>query len=148
MEAAAVRALPHEGEKGMELVAFVTLLAVLQYFLFGFQVGQMRARHGVKAPAMSGHPEFERMFRVQQNTMEQLVMFIPALWICAQYGDPRWAAGIGLFFVVGRFIYKRAYVADPAKRGLGFTIGVVATSILIGWGLYGASRAIWSAYLS
>ncbi len=132
----------------MELVALITLLALLQYFLFGFNVGQMRVKHGVKAPATSGAPEFERMFRVQQNTMEQIVMFVPALWICAHFGDPRWAAGIGLFFIIGRFIYKAAYVADPAKRGLGFTISVLSTTILIGWGLYGAGREIWSTYLS
>ncbi len=132
----------------MEFVALVTLLAVMQYFLFGFNVGQMRVKHGVKAPATSGHPEFERMFRVQQNTMEQLVMFIPALWICAQFGDPRWVAGIGLFFVIGRFIYKSAYVADPAKRSLGFTISVLSTTILILWGLYGIGREIWGTYLS
>ncbi len=132
----------------MELVALITLIAVIQYFVFGFQVGQMRAKHGVKAPAMSGHPDFERMFRVQQNTMEQLIMFIPALWICAQFGDPRWAAGIGLFFIIGRFIYKNAYVADPARRSLGFTISVLSTTVLIGWGLYGTGREIWSTYLS
>ena len=131
----------------MEFVALVTLLAVMQYFLFGFNVGQMRVKHGVKAPATSGHPEFERMFRVQQNTMEQLVMFIPALWICAQFGDPRWVAGIGLF-IIGRFIYKSAYVADPAKRSLGFTVSVLSTTILILWGLYGIGREIWSTYLS
>ena len=132
----------------MEFVALITLLALLQYFVFGFQVGQMRVRHGVKAPAMSGHPEFERMFRVQQNTMEQLVMFVPALWICAYAGDPRWAAGIGVFFIVGRFIYKGAYVADPSKRGLGFATSVVSTAVLIGWSLYGIGREIWSTYLS
>ncbi len=132
----------------MELAALVTLLALLQYLVFGFQVGKMRAKHGVKAPAMSGHPEFERMFRVQQNTMEQLVMFIPALWICAHIGDPRWAAGIGLFFIIGRFIYKRSYVADPSKRSLGFSISIVSTTILTLWGLYGAGRGIWSTYLS
>ena len=132
----------------MELVALITLLALLQYFIFGFQVGQMRAKHGVKAPAMSGHPEFESMFRVQQNTLEQLVMFIPALWICAHHGDPRWAAGIGLFFIIGRFIYKRAYVADPAKRGLGFTVTVLSTTVLILWSLYEIGREIWSTYLS
>ena len=132
----------------MELVALITLLALLQYLVFGFQVGQMRAKHGVKAPAMSGHPEFERMFRVQQNTMEQLILFIPALWICGHVGDPRWAAGIGLIFIIGRFIYKRTYVADPSTRSLGFTISIVATTILIGWGLYGTCREIWSTYLS
>ena len=132
----------------MEFVALITLIALIQYFVFGFQVGQMRAKHGVKAPAMSGHPEFERMFRVQQNTLEQLVMFMPALWICAHHGSPRWAAVIGLFFIIGRFIYKRSYVADPAKRGHGFTITLLSTTVLIGWGLYGIGSALWSTYLS
>ncbi len=132
----------------MELVALITLLALMQYFLFGLQVGQMRMKHSVKAPATSGHPEFERMFRVQQNTTEQLLLFLPALWVCAQYGDPRWAAGFGLVFIVGRFVYRSAYVADPAKRSLGFTIGILATLILIGWGLYGVAREIWSVYLN
>lgn len=132
----------------MDLVALITLLALMQYFLFGLQVGQMRGKHGVKAPATSGHPEFERMFRVQQNTTEQLLLFLPALWVCAQYGDPRWAAGIGLVFIIGRFVYRSAYVGDPGKRGLGFTIGILATLVLIGWGLFGAARAIWSTYLS
>ena len=132
----------------MELVALITLIALIQYFVFSFQVGQMRAKHGVKAPAMSGHPEFERMFRIQQNTMEQLVIFLPALWICAQFGDPRWAAGIGLGFVIGRFIYRSAYLADPAKRGTGFILGFLAIVVLIGWGLYGIGRQVWSTYLS
>ena len=132
----------------MELVTLVTLLALMQYFLFGFNVGQMRVKHGVKAPATSGHPEFERMFRVQQNTMEQLVMFIPALWLCALHGDPRWAAGIGFLFIVGSFIYKSSYVTDPAKRSLGFTIGILSTTILIGWSLYANVREIWIVYLS
>ncbi|MDJ0909720.1 MAG: MAPEG family protein [Woeseiaceae bacterium] len=132
----------------MELVALITLIALIQYFAFSFQVGQMRVRHGVNAPAMSGHPDFERMFRIQQNTMEQLVIFLPALWICAHFGDPRWAAGIGLFFIIGRFIYRSAYLSDPGKRGTGFIIGFLAITVLIGWGLFGTAREIWSTYLS
>ena len=67
----------------MEYIAIVTLLALMQFMLFSIQVGAMRVKHGVKAPATVGHPDFERMFRIQQNTMEQLVVFIPALWVYA-----------------------------------------------------------------
>ncbi|MBT8091989.1 MAG: MAPEG family protein, partial [Gammaproteobacteria bacterium] len=65
----------------MTPIAIVTILALGQFILFSIQVGSMRGKHGVDAPAIAGHPEFERMFRIQQNTMEQLVAFIPALWI-------------------------------------------------------------------
>lgn len=122
----------------MEAIAIVTILALMQYFFFGVQVGQMRVKHGVKAPATSGHPEFERMFRVQQNTLEQLVMFLPALWIYGYFGKPLWAAAAGIVFIIGRFIYKRSYVADPKKRSTGFTVSIVATSFLMVAGLIAA----------
>ena len=76
----------------MELPIIVTTVALLQFIWFCVQVGGMRAKHDVKAPAMSGPPEFERMMRVQQNTMEQLVVFLPALWMHAYVVNPKWAA--------------------------------------------------------
>ena len=127
----------------MEAVAVVTILALIQYFVFGYQVGVMRGKHGVKAPAITGAPEFERMFRVQQNTLEQLVMFVPAIWIYAYFGNPLWAAAIGLVFIVGRFIYKRSYVADASKRSTGFTISVVAVSVLLVAGLFAAGKDLY-----
>ncbi len=132
----------------MEAVAFVTLLALIQFFIFSLQVGQMRAKHGVKAPAITGHPEFERTFRVQQNTMEQLVIFLPALWVYGYFGKPLYAAAAGLVFIIGRFIYKSAYVADPSRRSTGFTIGFIAISVLIVGGLYSVGRGLWIEYLS
>ena len=128
----------------MEAIAVVTILALMQFYLFGIQVGQMRARHGIKAPAITGHPEFERMFRVQQNTMEQLVMFIPALWIFGYFGQPLWAAAIGLVFIVGRQIYKMAYVADASRRALGFTISTAAVAVLMIAGLISAGYGIYT----
>ena len=80
----------------MEYVAIVTILVLIQYLWFGTEVGIMRGRHGVNAPATTGAPEFERMFRVQQNTMEQLVVVVPALWIFATYVSAIWAAGLGI----------------------------------------------------
>jgi len=128
------------GKKGvmMEFPAIVTALALLQFVWFSVQVGGMRGKHGVKAPAVSGPPEFERMMRVQQNTMEQLVVFLPALWLHAYFVNPLWAAGIGLVFIIGRFIYRAAYLKDPAGRSVGFTTGFFATATLLIWSLVSA----------
>ena len=130
----------------MEAIAFVTLLALIQYLVFGYQVGQMRVKHGVKAPATSGPAEFERMFRVQQNSMEQLVLFLPALWIYGYFGNPLWGAIAGLVFIVGRYVYKRSYLVDPPKRGRGFMIGLAATAFVIVAGLVVAGRNLWAGW--
>lgn len=122
----------------MEAMAIVTILALLQFIYFTVHVGQMRMKHGVKAPATTGDSEFERAFRVQQNTMEQLVVVLPAMWICGQYFDPLYAAGLGVVFIVGRFVYRASYLKDPATRTNGFTIGVVATFVMLFGGLVGA----------
>ena len=122
----------------MEYVAIVTCLALIQTFVFAFKVGSERARHGVQAPAITGAPEFERAFRAHQNTLEQLVLFVPALWIFASYWRADVAAGIGLVFLIARQIYRNAYVGDPAARGTGFIIGAAALMVLILGGLAGA----------
>lgn len=132
----------------MEAIAVMTVLVLLQYFLFGFQVGQLRGRHGVRAPATSGHPEFERMFRIQQNSLEQLVIFIPALWMFGYFADPLWGAGLGLIYVVGRYLYKRGYLADPSKRGPGFAISATVTMILLLGALWRAGRLAYLHYLA
>lgn len=124
----------------MEAVAIVTILALGQFILFSVQVGSMRGKHGVKAPAITGHPEFERMFRVQQNSMEQLVAFIPALWMFAYLVNPLWGAGMGLVFIVGRFIYRSSYIKDPDARGMGFTITFIPTAVMLVWGLIAALK--------
>ena len=122
----------------MEAIAIVTVLALVQFVWFSIQVGSMRQKHGVKAPAMSGHPEFERMMRVQQNTMEQLVVFLPSLWLYGHLVNPLWGAGIGVVYLVGRFIYRAAYLADPSTRSLGFSTGFIATAVLLVWSLVAA----------
>ena len=126
----------------IEYTAIVTLLVLMQFMLFSIQVGAMRVKHGVKAPATTGHAEFERMFRVQQNTMEQLVVFVPALWIYAYLVNPLWGAGIGLLFIIGRFVYRAAYLKDPASRSNGFTIGVLAIAVLLVWSLVAAVMSL------
>jgi uncharacterized MAPEG superfamily protein len=126
----------------MEFIAIVMALALLQFVLFGYQVGAMRGKHGVKAPATSGADEFERMNRVHQNTMEQLVVTIPGLWLFGHYVDPLWGAGIGLVYILSRFVYKASYLKDPAKRGLAFGVGTSATAILVLGGLINAVREV------
>lgn len=104
----------------MHYVALVGLLALLQYLVFGMLVGRARGKYGVKAPAVTGNEVFERYFRVQQNTLELLVVFLPALWLFALYASAGWAAILGATYLVGRVLYFRSYVADPAQRGIGF----------------------------
>jgi uncharacterized MAPEG superfamily protein len=127
-----------EIEHTMESVAIVTALALLQYIYFAVLVGQARGKFGVNGPAVTGHPVFERYFRVQMNTLELLVAFLPGLWLFAQYVSPVWAAVLGAVYIVGRFVYLRAYVADPAKRGLGFGLSMLPTLALLLGGLVGA----------
>ncbi len=122
----------------MDLVAIIIVLALMQFVYFGIRVGQMRAKHGVKAPEMTGDPEFMRMFRIHQNTMEQLVVFIPALWIFVQYWEPKWGAAIGLIYIASRFVYYLGYLKDPKDRGRGFGIGFVTIAVLMVGGLAGA----------
>ena len=126
----------------MEYVTIITVLALLQYVWFGIQVGSLRAKHEVKAPAMSGPPEFERMFRVHYNTMEQLVLFLPALWIHAQYANPLWGAVLGGVFIVGRFLYRAEYLKDPGSRSPGFTITITASLVLMIWALVAAIKEL------
>jgi glutathione S-transferase len=115
----------------MNYVHVVAVLAILQFFLFGVLVGRARKQYGVRAPATAGHELFERAFRVQMNTLEQLVAFLPALLIAALYWPNAIIASIGVVYVVGRFIYRQQYVADPTKRALGFLLTVVPTFILL-----------------
>lgn len=122
----------------MAYLAIVTLLALIEFFVFGILVGRARGKYGIKAPATSGHPEFERYFRVHQNTLEQLVLFLPALWIFGELVSPTWGAGLGVVFLVGRAVYAVGYYADPEKRGFGFLIGTLANFVLVLGGLWGA----------
>jgi uncharacterized MAPEG superfamily protein len=113
--------------------AVVTILAILVVFWTGLTVGGMRGKHNIQAPATTGHPEFDRAYRVQMNTMEQFVLFLPLLWLANAFFHmlPLLTGAIGLVWIVGRIIYALAYMADPAKRSLGFTISILATAGLL-----------------
>ncbi len=106
----------------MSAVDVIAVVAILQYLIFAGLVSRARVVHGVKAPALTGHAQFERIYRVHMNTLELLVAFLPLLYIAAK-SWPAWAvSGIGGVYLLGRFVYWRTYVHDPAKRSLGFLL--------------------------
>lgn len=126
----------------MEPVAVVIVLALIEYVVFGMLVGRARGKYGVKAPATTGHEIFERWFRVHQNTLELLVVFVPSIWLFGQYVDPTWAAVLGLVYIVARILYLLGYVSDPAKREIGFALSVLPIMVLLVGALWGAGREL------
>ena len=110
--------------------ALVTCLAILFYLYTGVQVGKARATFGIKAPATSGNPDFERVFRVQMNTLEWLPFFLPSLWLFAIYISDPGAAVLGLVWIAGRFLYMTGYSQAAEKRERGFGIQALAAGIL------------------
>ena len=114
----------------MKYTALVTVAALVFTLMLSVRVGRLRARLGVDAPAMSGEPLFDRVFRIHMNTVEQLVLFVPLLWLATSVlGDPI-AAGVGAVWIVGRVVYANAYATDPARRGPGMVITLVSTGVL------------------
>lgn len=129
------------------LTAAVTILSVLFVFYTGIVVAQMRGKHSIAAPAVTGHPEFERAYRVQVNTLEQFVMFLPLLWLATAYFKalPWLPAVLGLVWVIGRFMYMSGYLAAAEKRSMGFLVTSLATAgllILSIWGLVATWMAV------
>lgn len=122
----------------MNWVAVVTVLALIEYTWLTMRCARVRALFGVRAPAVTGHHMFERHYRVQQNTLEQLVAFVPALWLFAAYVSPGWSAILGIVFIAGRALYARAYVANPRSRGPGFGLSAGTTLVLLVGALIGA----------
>ncbi len=124
------------------LPALVLCLAIILFIATAIKVGAARSKYGIHAPATSGHPEFERIFRVQQNTLEQLVAFIPSLVLFAQYVSPNWAAGVGLVWIVGRIWFALSYYAEAEKRGPGFMLTFTALVVLLGGAMIGIAASL------
>ncbi|MBP6012082.1 MAG: MAPEG family protein [Alphaproteobacteria bacterium] len=124
------------------LVVLVTLGSLLFLFWTGILVAQARGKHGIKAPAVTGNPDFERTYRVQMNTLEWMPLFLGSLWIFAMYWDPRIAAALGLVWIVGRVMYAQGYIAEAGKRSMGFMVQGVAVLLLFGGGLVGAVMSL------
>ena len=115
----------------MQWTACITLAALVVYVWMGINAGKARVTYKVPAPLMDGPVEFQSVQRVQANTVEQMVLFLPALWMCAAFLGDRWAAGGGLLWVVGRIVYAQGYYKDPAKRSAGFGISFGASAMLM-----------------
>lgn len=115
----------------MNYVDLVAVLAVAQLIFFGVLVGSARGRYGVAAPAVSGHEMFERAYRVQMNTLELIVAFLPAMFIAGKYWPEAYVAGAGAVYLAGRLIYWRSYVTAPASRGVGFALSMIPILALL-----------------
>jgi glutathione S-transferase len=124
-------------------IALVILLALLEYMVFGFLVGGARERYKIPAPATSGHPDFERTFRVHYNTLELLVVFVPAIWLFGMYLNPRWGAIIGAVFLVGRALYAVGYIRAAEKRSIGAMLSFASVAVLLFGALFGVIRVLW-----
>jgi glutathione S-transferase len=122
----------------MELATIIIALALIEYIIFSILVAKARGTYEIKAPAVSGDPIFERYYRVQENTLELLIIFIPGMLMFAYYISENIAAALGAVFIIGRFIYLKSYVADPKTRSLGFSLSFFPILILVIGGLVGA----------
>ena len=110
--------------------ALVTCLAISLYFFTSIRVSQARATFGIKVPSITGNPDFERVFRVQMNTLEWMPIFLPSLWLFAIYVSDSIAAAIGLVWIGGRVLYMTGYSQAAERRGRGFGIQAMATGLL------------------
>jgi glutathione S-transferase len=116
---------------GTHELEIVTLLALLQYSILGVMVGRARQRYGVEAPATTGNPDFERYFRVHENTLESLIVFLPAVWIFSLTVNYHFGVALGLLFVIVRIIYARGYLSAAAKRAPGAIATAAINGILV-----------------
>ncbi|MBE9119947.1 MAPEG family protein [Tychonema sp. LEGE 07199] len=117
--------------------SLITISALILYFILTLNVGRARFKYKVSPPQMTGNPDFERVVRVHQNTLEQLILFLPSLWIFSQFISPIWAAGIGAVWIIGRILFAWGYYQAAEKRAAGFGISTLATLTLLGGSLIG-----------
>ena len=125
-----------------QLPEVVVLLAVLLQFGTMWVVGHARGKYGIKAPATTGHPAFERAYRVQINTLEAVLLFLPTLWLATRYGYSGWAGVAGLVWVAGRVWYALGYLKDAARRGGGYLLGMLGWAAVLLMALAGTGRAL------
>lgn len=127
--------------------AVITILIIVFYFYTGVNVGRMRVKHGVKAPATSGHPMFDRAFRVQMNTLEHLPVVLSLLWMTTFLftAIPLAGAAMGIVWLLGRVVYMDSYMKDPEKRGPGFGICALAELVLLILAILGIAQGFAAA---
>jgi glutathione S-transferase len=126
----------------MAYAHLVIALALLEFLVFGFAVARARTRYNVPAPATTGNEVFERYFRVQMNTLEQLIVFVPSMLLFARYLNADIAAALGALFIIGRAVYFRGYVKAPAARHIGFVLSALPNLALLLGALIGTLRAV------
>ncbi|MBD0303689.1 MAG: MAPEG family protein [Tolypothrix sp. T3-bin4] len=111
--------------------SLITALTLLLYLVITINVGRARAKYKVPPPRMTGDAGFERALRVQQNTLEQLVFFLPAFWLFSFYVNPLWGALIGAIWLIGRIAYAWGYYQAAEKRMIGFVISSISSVVLL-----------------
>jgi glutathione S-transferase len=121
----------------LPLPSLITVLTLLLYFVLTINVGWARAKYNVPAPETTGDPNFERVLRVQQNTLEQLVFFLPLLWLFSFYINPLWGSIIGGVWILGRILYAWGYYQAAEKRGIGFAISSLGSMVLLLGSIFG-----------
>ena len=112
--------------------SLITVSALILYFVVTINVGRARFKYKVSPPQVTGNPDFERVLRVQQNTLEQMILFLPSLWLFAQFISPIWASVIGAVWIIGRILFAWGYYQAAEKRAVGFGISTLATLALLG----------------
>lgn len=127
-----------------QLVPLVVLLNVLLLIWAMVEVGRARVRYRVPPPATSGPVEFESRFRVQMNTTEQTLMFLPTLWLCSTYFRADVAGLVGLLWILGRVVYALGYYRAPKHRTMGFAIASLAFLVLLLSGAFGLLRQLFA----
>jgi glutathione S-transferase len=128
--------------KTLVFPAFTTVLTLMVFFVITANVGRARVKYKVPVPQTAGDPNFERVFRVQQNTLEQLILFLPSLWLFSLFVSPIWGAGIGGVWVIGRILYAWGYYQEAQKRILGFGINVLSVIVLLLGSMVGIIRIL------
>ena len=118
---------------GGHALEIVTLLALLEYSILGLMVGRARQTYGVEAPATTGNPDFERYNRVHVNTLEALIVFLPAVWIFSLSVHYHIGVLLGLLFVIARIVYAAGYMSAASKRSTGaLATGIINVILVVG----------------
>ena len=124
------------------LPGLVTLGVVVLLFIMAWNVGKARSKYGIAAPATTGNADFERIFRVQMNTIENALMFLPALWVCAAFYNEVRASEVGVVWLVARFWYSFSYAKAASRRGPAFGLSMLAITVLTLGGTWGILKSI------
>ncbi|XP_037352999.1 microsomal glutathione S-transferase 2 isoform X1 [Talpa occidentalis] len=129
------------------LLAAVSVLSACQQSYFALHVGKARLKYKITAPAVSGSPEFERIFRAQQNCVEFYPVFLVTLWIAGWYFNQVFASGLGLVYMYARHEYFWGYSEAAKKRITCFrwSLGVLALMTLLG--ALGIANSLLDEYL-